>query len=336
MNEFGQKHWKQQHLNNSCPWACLAMLFSRWGIQTEDRELVSKSLLPYLLQHHEDEDDDWISAGMGCQSVDVFNLVSAPFGMQCIEHRLPSWVEYRSMASGLLRQQTPFMTSVSAKTIPTPAYEKLRENDMPDNGHAIVVFHNENNTWYALDPSADLDRNRKYCYAEIADRVRIVMNDEMFEAGNLHTPGIRFILMKVKPGASEQLPAISSWLAQSHQALTVFRTRMEDLLSVMQSPSSRVSTVFEDCLFRYIKSVALDLRVAVETIAPKNADQLQLCRVLQEFQDVLVSTQKALRAGETIKSIKIDKLSAISELVSRLTEQHLGCYPNETTLNSIR
>lgn len=106
--------------------------------------------------------------------------------------------------------------------------------------------------------------------------------------------------------------------------MTVFRARMENLRSVMQSPSFRVSTVFEDSLIRYIKPVALDLRVAVETIAPKTADQEHLCRILQEFQTILVSTQNALRDGDTIKPDAIERLSAMSDSIFLLIEHHLA------------
>jgi hypothetical protein len=327
MNENCQIQWKQQHLNNSCAWACLAMLFSRWGIDIDDRELVASSLLPYVLTHHMNGDDDYLSAGVLRQSVDIFNRVSAPYGMRCTEHRLASWSEYEHIAMMLLQHTTPFFTGISAKALPTPAYETLRQGDAPDRGHAIVIFRHANDVWHGFDPAADLDRRREYVFADIADRVTVTLSTEAFQTGMLHKPGTRFLLLFAEPDACDERVPISTYVEQSRVALSIFSEKMDALLGSLASSASCSSEVFHDVLFHYIKPVALDFRVALDVVMPKTAEQQELSQVLREFQDHILTIQASFREAEPKQ---LDNLQHVSELVGRivaLSGQHLNQCP---------
>ena len=46
--------WKQQHINNACVPACLAMLLSQYKIEKEDSEIIYESKMPYLVEYNEE------------------------------------------------------------------------------------------------------------------------------------------------------------------------------------------------------------------------------------------------------------------------------------------
>jgi hypothetical protein len=330
MNEYRQIQWKQQHLNNSCAWACLAMLFSRWGVDVDDRVLVGESVLPYLLAHEAQDEHDWITAGVLRQSVDVLNLVSGSYGMRCIEHRCAAWDDYAQVASSLLQRQTPFLTGISMKSIPTPAYDALRRTEAPDRGHAIVLFRYVHGAWHGFDPSADLDRHHEYTFSDIADRVTVVMADDIFRAGLSQKPGLRFGVVFAEPGSRDSDIPMLPYVAQSHAALSVFQNKIAEMIARVTSEKTHRFPIFFEYLHRYIKPLALDFRVTLDAMLTKTHEQQQLCQGLLEFQDHILMIQRELREDETKELGNLQHIEQRAKDIVELTKQHLGQCPFTT------
>ena len=47
--------WKQQHFNNSCASACVAMLLSQYGIDKQDDDVITETMMPYRIQYHPED-----------------------------------------------------------------------------------------------------------------------------------------------------------------------------------------------------------------------------------------------------------------------------------------
>ncbi len=306
--------WKQQHLNNSCAQACLAMLLSHWGIDTQDSELIGKSIIPYLIAY--DEEARCLSAGMLVQSTAVFNVLSQPYGLAFHELCAQDWAAYVQEAENLLRSHQPFMTGISVHSLPTTSPEALLR---PDHGHAIVIYAQDAHTWHGFDPAADLERTRDYLFDEVRERVTVVLPYAAFQQGIIQKPGVRFLLSTLLPMSAPAFPDLNPFLYQSRQALTVFYDVMQEFYQRLLSPGGLTYPKFLEYRDRYLKALVIDFRIALEQINPKTALQQQLCQRLGKLQISIQAQQSQLQMEHPLAPDRVhefcDDVAAIYELV---------------------
>ncbi len=138
-----QIKWKQQHLNNSCASACLAMLLSNFGIDKEDLDVIAESKMPFLLKY--EEEGDSFSAGMLVQESGIFNFVVSNYGLKFFQLELQNRDEYFSKARELSESNIPFMTGISSQHL----YPFSHKNNLD---HAIVVDDLKDNSFHILNP----------------------------------------------------------------------------------------------------------------------------------------------------------------------------------------
>lgn len=116
-------------------------------------------------------------------------------------------------------------------------------------------------------------------------------------------------------------------LEKSRAALAVFHDKMKTLLRLLESPTSNSASVFHDYLFRYIKPIALDFRVALDVVTPKTDEQQNLSQMLQEFQNNMLSIQTFFRGPEAKKLDNLRHVSQLTQDIVELISQHLEHCP---------
>ena len=92
---------KYMTFNSSCSYAGVANMLALWGVDTDDRTIAQKMMLPYLFAK---EDGEYHSGPM-LQSADWFNLYLHPIGYSMVEKR----VEREQIPSALRSTRTAML-----------------------------------------------------------------------------------------------------------------------------------------------------------------------------------------------------------------------------------
>ena len=92
---------KYMTFNSSCSYAGVANMLAQYGVDTDDRTIARKMMLPYLFA----KEDDAYHSGPMLQSAQWFNLYLHPIGYTMIENR----VDRNHIPSALLRVKTAML-----------------------------------------------------------------------------------------------------------------------------------------------------------------------------------------------------------------------------------
>lgn len=121
--------WKQQHINNACVPACMAMLLSQYNILKEDRDIIYESKRPYLLNY--DINNSIFVAGILIQTENVMNIVPNENDLLFINCQVPNCKSYNSLYfSQLLRSSelVPIPTILPSSKTTILSEDKIVDN----------------------------------------------------------------------------------------------------------------------------------------------------------------------------------------------------------------
>lgn len=169
--------WKQQHINNACVPACLAMLLSQYKIEKEDSEIIYESKMPCLVEYN--EEFKAFGAGVLMQNEEILNIVPNKHGLELVHNEFKDYENYLIFVENLLKNDIPFMTGIAKGFLPSPGYAQ----DKNISGHAVIIYKNEGDIFYILDPDGGIQRNKQNNFKEIEKYVSYKMNKKDLQAG---------------------------------------------------------------------------------------------------------------------------------------------------------
>ncbi len=319
MDSSSRIQWKHQRLNNGCAWTCFAILLGRWGIDIETEQLVAESIIPYLIEYS--SADNSFSAGMQIQHTAVFNSIIQISGLEHIDQRFSGWASYRKKAVKLLGEGIPFMTSITNKSIPLSAYDKLRKSGGESRGHAVVIFGCDEEGFHGLDPDGGLDRSGFYQFDSVKDKVQFRITPDDLRKGLEQKPGRSYLIGWQRPAEPGQGPDMSDYLRRSRESVTVFRNRMNTFSEEINGSVHLSYEAFMERVYSMIKPITLDLFTAIETIDRKSKCQLKLSDELRKLRKMIQKHQSNFGSGN------LSNISRITERICILLTQHIEGYP---------
>ena len=162
--------WKQQHINNACVPACVAMLLSQHYIQKEDFEIIFESKRPYLVEF--DKSQNSFNAGVLIQTPRIINIVPNKYNLVMINNDFENFGDYFKYAKNLIKNDIAFFTSLAQGYIPSVGYKQNKNK----RGHAIIVYKIENDRFFFLDPDGGINRKEKNDFEKVKDFVSYSIN----------------------------------------------------------------------------------------------------------------------------------------------------------------
>ena len=279
--------WKQQHINNACVPACVAMLLSQYEIQKEDFEIILESKRPYLIEFN--EDDKSFSAGVLIQSPQIMNIVPNKFNLKIIHNEFDNFGEYYAKVKKLLENNIAFLTSLAQGFIPSIGYKQNKSK----RGHAIVVHKIENDDFCVLDPDGGINRKEENKFEEVEDFVSY--NIHKNELQRILEVRNKFIIAYMEKSETNGLTALNS-LNKSQKILKEYsQIFQKEALSIINEDGSVIYNDFYDFIIRIIKPIALDLKNALLTIPNPSKNELSLITKLENLFQNTLDIQKKLK-----------------------------------------
>ena len=233
---------KYMTFNSSCSYAGVANMLAQYGIDTDDRTIAQKMMLPYLFAK---EDGAYLSGPM-LQSADWFNLYLHPIGYTMVENPM----ERKQIPSALLTQKAAMLgLRVSPKSKHAVVYQGMDN----DNYHLL------NNKWQHTDEPEQLLLSESELLSRLDDRVVIAT----LEPAECKAVDFEPLLKKSILVLEELKCNIQEFCCseQSHQALaaamsTLFRAILLDGITMLELCG-------QTSLTEKLRSVQGDLMTAV-------------------------------------------------------------------------
>ncbi|MDI6739170.1 MAG: hypothetical protein QME74_02275 [Candidatus Edwardsbacteria bacterium] len=316
--------WKMQHVNMSCACAGVAMLLSAYGIDKEDCDVIEECRMPFLIEY--DQEGDFLQAGMLVQRDEVFNLLCRQFDLEIVSRRAADWQEYFPGAVSLLENGRAFMTSATKKLIPLHSYDKIRNDKNAAEGHAIVLYKYADRQFHFYDPSGGLDKQKEFKFEDVEHLVSAKISEADLRKALEEKNGVRFIIGFLQRSSGAKVLDLDVALENSLRAVQVFRDKMLHLEDVMMEKYGAINyDGFLECIFAYIKPMALDLKNAVKVMRVRTDIQGRLVEKLDILQNMVLQRQRGLKGGSDEKSFS-PILSDISQTITELTLKHLDSF----------
>lgn len=315
--------WKQQHFNNSCACACLAMLLSRYGIDKQDDDVSTESKMPYRVRF-EPGDGGFFVAGIMDQPPEVFNSMLQKHRLMMARPALKDRLEFLKAADGLLSQELPFITTVPTHILPTPGYDQVRQRGETGRNHAVVIYATDGRDFSLLDPSGGLDRTKTQVFGMIRAQVDLRVGRETL-CNELEARKRPFLADSLTKWDGKQAMAILDLLNQTRAALDALVQTAERFGAEMQkSPPDRHEDMLYDYLGRCFKPIALDWRTAIEAQKGRAKAQFDLIEQLYGLQDLIVKQQKELDGKPGIGPEFCAELSKSALRIQQAAQAHLS------------
>ncbi|MCK4311932.1 MAG: C39 family peptidase [Candidatus Cloacimonetes bacterium] len=310
--------WKQQHINNSCASACLAMLLSNYGIDKEDYDVIEESKMPYLIKY--DKENDSYHSGMLVQNDEIFNIMTLKYRMEFFHNEFKNWDEYFRKAKELLTDNIPFMTGISIKFIPSSGYDNAKNIT---SSHAIVIDNFKNNCFHILDPDAGLLRDKRYNFDEIKEFVCLNITLENFRKGIENKKGKKFLIGYLNNSKSSNNIDFNKLIQQSKRAIELYPQRIQNIKNKFVDNEKNSYEDFHSFIIRYIKPLAIDLKNALKTIKNKNNPQNNLIETLQNYQNFVLEFQIKVQNMNMNYLEFFEEIFIRADEIKKLILQHL-------------
>ena len=286
--------WKQQHINNACAPACVAMLLSHHNILKEDFDIIYESKRPYMVEFNEHQNS--FCAGILIQSDEIMNIVPNKFDLKFILNKFDNFDNYYEHAVLLMKNKTPFITSLAQGFIPSPGYTKNKSKG----GHAIVVYKLINDEFYFLDPDGGINRKKENKFEEVSEQVSYKIHKK--EMKDILTIRNKYIISTLEKFVDFQTESdIPLLLDNSKKAISkLSHVSKNELLRIISNDKSVDYNDFYSFIIRIIKPFALDLKNALITIPNPTNHEKELIVKLNELFDESLSIQRMLKANPKI------------------------------------
>lgn len=276
--------WKQQHINNACLPACLAMLLSQYNIQKEDYDIIYESKQPYLLEF--DQNRNCFMAGVLIQSPEVLNIVPAKFNLTLVNCKFDNFEQFFDFAVSLLNAGQAFVTSLAQGYIPAPGYQQNNN----ESGHAVVACKFANDKFYFFDPDGGIDRKKKFIFDEVKHMVAYdIAKNEVQKILQIRD---KFLIGYLKEQTDSEAKILNLLKNSKHvfENLSEIFTRQTRLLQQQNKIINYHS--FYDFIIRIIKPLALDLKNALLTIPKPTPNEKELIARLEVMFQKTIRIQK--------------------------------------------
>lgn len=315
--------WRQQHYNNSCACACLAMLLSRYGIDKQDDDVITESKMPYRVRF-EPGDGGHFVAGIEDQSPEVFNSMLQKHRLMLARPAHKDRLEFLREADGLLSLDVPFMTTVPTHILPSTGYDQLRQRGEVRRNHAVVVYATDGREFSLLDPSGGLDRTKPQVFEMIRAQVDLrVSRDALCDELELRKRP--YLVDSLTKWDGKQAIAILDLLNRTRAALEEFVKAADKFgPDIQRSTPDRHEDILYDYLGRCFKPIALDWRTAVEAQKERGQAQYQLIGEMYDLQETIMGQQKALEAKPAIGAEFCAKISESARKIQQAAQAHLS------------
>ena len=306
--------WRQQHYNNSCASACLAMLLSQRGIRKQDTDVIKESRMQHLIQL--DEESRSFAAGVLVQEPRHFDIMLSRYGLRFCQFDTMEWSEYIARANEMLDNAQPFMTSVNPGCLPGSASCAPQSNS-----HAVVTHARNGNTYGFFDPDAGLDRGVEHDYDCVQTAVCFRLDaEQLHQAISSRNAGQPFVIgyLQSAHAASEDTSPI--WRESLHAASryeTIARSRLHSLSLEHGAPGP---DEFYGFICSIVKPLTNDLYTAIRVSGQGNTGQNNLADALLRFKQNVICVQRNLKAGSPIdwEAAKADMLKEIANIQQEL------------------
>lgn len=281
--------WKQQHINNACAPACMAMLLSQYGIDKEDFDIIFESKRPYMIEYQ--ESDNSFCNGVLYQSFEIMDIVPNKHGLAATHNFFDSYQGYLKRAKQLLENNIPFITSLPQRLLPSPGYKRHSGS----RGHAVVVYKTDNGKLYFLDPDGGIDRNKDNKFDDVSDSVSYSVSVNELEA--MLRQQDKYLIGHIQKQATRsEHSIIPNLLKNSKQALEKYtRTAAKEILNITKEDGSTDYDDFYSFIIRLIKPFVMDLKHALMTIPNASEQEVKLIALLEDFFRETLCIQRKLK-----------------------------------------
>ena len=315
--------WRQQHYNNSCACACVAMLLSGYGIDKQDDDVITEAKMPYRLEHDPAQGGSF-TAGVLVQAPEVFNSMLQGHQLMLYGPSAKSWNEFQRAADGCLSRQAPFMTSLPVYILPSPGYDQFRQRGDKGRRHAVVVYSTDGQSYSVMDPLGGLDRTKTHLFSNVQTQVDLRVDKTALSEG-LESSGRPYPVHSLQKWDGKQAMAILDVLNRTRATLAAFVLTVERFgAEIAKSPADRHEDVLYDYLGRCFKPIALDWRTAIEAQKGRGQPQYQLIEEQYNFQDLIMKQQKQMKEQPAIGAEFCDALVKSSQRIIQLSAAHLS------------
>lgn len=301
--------WKQQHINNACVPACVAMLLSQHNIQKEDFEIIYESKRPYLIEF--DKSQNSLNAGVLIQSSEIINIVPNKYNLEMVHNEFDNFSNYFEKAKNLLKDGTAFLTSLAQGYIPSAGYKQNKSKT----GHAVIVYKIEEDRFYFLDPDGGVNRKEKNKFEKVKDLVSY--NIHKSEVQKILEIRNKFIIGYLEKQNNKIESNILNILTESKQTFEnlskIFREQAD---SIINKNGKCSYDDFYSFIIRIIKPIALDLKNALLTIPNPSDQELKLISKLDELFHKTLKIQKLLKENPDL--IIRDHFKSLSEMINKI------------------
>ncbi len=284
--------WKQQHINNACVPACVAMLLSQHDIQKEDFQIISESKRPYLIEFNKPHNS--FTAGVLIQSSKIMNIVPNKYNLELVNNEFNDFNNYLENAKILLKNNIPFLTSLAQGLIPSIGYKQNKSK----RGHAVVVYKFENDRFFFLDPDGGINRNEENDFDQVKDFVSYNISEkELQKILEVHN---KFVIGFLKEQKNLELN-IQNLLIESKLVFEKYsEISREQAASIINKNGNIKYDEFYDYILRIIKPIALDLKNALLTIPNPSKLELNLISKLEELFKNTISIQNLIKENQDV------------------------------------
>lgn len=315
--------WKQQHFNNSCACACLAMLLSRYGVDKQDDDVITESKMPYRVRFEPGEGGYFV-AGILDQSPEVFNSMLQKHRLMMARPALRDRLEFLKEADGLLALDVPFMITVPTHILPSAGYDQLRQRGEVRRNHAVVVYATDGKEFSLLDPSGGLDRTKTQVFEMVRAQVDLRLSRDAL-CGEIELRKRPFLADSLTKWDGKQAVAILDLLNRTREALEEFvKTADRFGADIQKATPDRHEDILYDYLGRCFKPIALDWRTAVEAQKERGQAQYQLIGGMYDLQEAIMKQQKELEANPAIGAGFCAKISESARRIQQASQAHLS------------
>ena len=304
--------WKQQHINNACVPACVAMLLSQHNIQKEDYEIIFESKRPYLIEFNKSNIS--FNAGVLIQSSEVMNIVPNKYNLGMIHNEFSNFDCYLDKAKKLLNNNTAFLTSLAQGYIPSAGYKQNKNR----NGHAVIVYKIKNDRFYFLDPDGGVNRRKNNRFDKVKDLVSY--NIHKIEVQKILKIQNKFVIGHLTEQTRNK-PNILNLLIDSKQVFNNLSKIFRNQMTAMINENGKCNyDQFYKFILQIIKPVALDFKNALLTIPnPSNREQVLISKLDELFTNTLI-IQKSLKDNPDL--IIREYFDSLSEMIDKV--QHVA------------
>jgi len=311
--------WKQQHYNNSCASACLAMLLSHRGIDKQDTDVIIETEMPYLIRLHQESKS--YEAGVLVQGKRYFDIMLKRYGLMFSEYRTADWFEYIKKAEMLLERSQPFITGVNPSCL-----SNHNSTMLSNNSHAIVIYRQTDSFYSCYDPDAGLERNIEHDFHAVRRYVSKYLTLDQFKMAVMQRKTGNGFVIGYLEESTDTADDFEQIIQESMNAINQYKKYAREKLDLLKIENDiPVYKDFYEFIIDVVKPIALDLNTAI-AISEQNNDQSSSILVsLNNYKQSVLGIQAKLK-NKTLSDWELEKNKLLNEIanIQSIVLKHLG------------